>query len=159
MNKDNKVGVGSAEALLAMSAEGKRFALLKFRPPVWLNGLISVLAALATAASAQASHSSMWTFVTFVSVGTLIVLVMSWSFYLKGVGIKAKSMASKSQAGVRNIAMAFTSALIVLLGHYFTEQGDWHFAYAAGIMIGLLSFVVLYKLPTGEWISQDKAND
>lgn len=159
MNKENKVGVESAEALLAMSAEGKRFALLKFRPPVWLNGLISVLAALATAASAQASQSSMWTFATFVSVGTLIVLVMSWSFYLKGLGIKAKSMISKSQAGVHNIALAFTSALIVLLGHYFTQQGYWHFAYVAGIVIGMLSFAVLHKLPTGEWISQDKGND
>ncbi|ALU41987.1 hypothetical protein [Pseudoalteromonas rubra] len=67
-------------------------------------------------------------------------------------------MTSNSQARAHNIALAFTSALIVLLSHYFTQQGYWHFAYVAGFVIGMLSSAVLHKLPTGEWISQDKGN-
>ncbi|MCG7534929.1 hypothetical protein [Pseudoalteromonas sp. OOF1S-7] len=160
MNREIRVDVDVAKAALALSGETKRQALLLLRPPMWLNGLISVLAASATIASAQASHSSLWTFIALGTSAVLLALVLGWCCYLKLSGVSVKSPLGYSpKSTTRNLALALFSAFTVLLGYHLTQQGNWQFAYLAGLLIGILSGVGLYKLPTGEWIPQDRGNE
>ncbi|WP_125779833.1 hypothetical protein [Pseudoalteromonas rubra] len=160
MNKDTKADVDAARAALALSGKAKRQALVLLRPPIWLNGIISLLAAAATITSAQASQSSLWTFFALSTSSTLIALVVGWSCYLKLSGVSVKNpLGNNSKSTARNLALALLSAFIVLLGYHLTQQESWQFAYLAGLLIGIVSSVGLHKLPTGEWISQDTDND
>jgi hypothetical protein len=159
MNKDSNIGAAAARASLAAASDAKRQASLLLRPPVWLNILISLLAALATTASAQAIQSSFWTLIAIGAALSVIVLALGWSHYLRVSGVKAKTLKGASKQGLTKIILAFSSAFIVLLAIYLTKQGIWLSAYVAGAMIGLFSSFAFYKLPAGDWLAKEPGSE
>ncbi|TMP30139.1 hypothetical protein CWB99_03255 [Pseudoalteromonas rubra] len=159
MNKDSNIGAEAARASLIAANGAKRQANLLLRPPVWLNVLISLLAALATTASAQASQSSFWTLIAIGAALSVIALALGWSHYLRVSGVKAKPLKGASKKTLTTVTLAFSSAFIVLLAIYLTKQGIWQSAYVAGAMIFLFSSFAFYKLPAGEWLTKDSGNE
>ena len=86
-NYKNEISTDEAIAALETLESIKRKSIKSFRPPLWLNLLISLFLGIESFAAPQSSGNSLWTFIMLVSTAALILSMALWFIMLRQRGV------------------------------------------------------------------------
>ena len=158
-NEKETISKEEAAATLKSVDLTKRDAIKSFRIPLLLITLISLSYSLIVFSWGMTEHENMWALGMYIGVAGLLIFtaLYVYTFRLLGIKVNIKPMTKESVRFELVHAVIFTVILIAgrqvrLLGFEFAPH------IAALIAGGYLAYL-LYKYPTGEYITMDKNHD
>jgi hypothetical protein len=158
-NEKETISKEEAAATLKSVDLTKRDAIKSFRIPLLLITLISLSYSLIVFSWGMTEHENMWALGMYIGVAGLLIFtaLYVYTFRLLGIKVNIKPMTKENVRFELVHAVIFTVILIAgrqvrLLGFEFAPH------IAALIAGGYLAYL-LYKYPTGEYITMDKNHD
>ncbi len=148
---ENKISAQEAETALEILECTKRNSIKSFRPPLWLNFLVSLFLGIETFAAPLSSGNSRWTFILLVSTAALLLSMTFWFIRLRQIGIKPKLVPVSIKDKIFSLVQGVLVAFLIMGSIELYKMGFIWVPYVAGPLNAMLMAYLLYSFPTGEW--------
>lgn len=150
-NGNNQISTEEAVAALETLENTKRKLIISFRPPLWLNFLISLFVGMTVFAGTQSSGNSIWTFITILSIAATLISIFSWYIVVRLRGVKENFVPVGFKNTIFHIARTILAALVAfgLIALY--KAGFLWIPYVFGPLSAIIMSYMLYGKPMGEW--------
>jgi len=151
IKKASRVSASEAQSTINMVENARSAAAKTLRPPMWLNGLISLLFGVLTIATSLRSDGSVSTLFLMLSAAAFILTVGYWLRLSKIRGATARMLPSGFSNLVFHVAQAAFFAIMIFGAKALYQNGVTWAPYAAALINGAALSYMLYNYPTTEW--------
>jgi phosphatidylglycerophosphate synthase len=150
-NSNEEISMKEASESLELLAGTKKKSIQSFRPPLWLNALISISIGVVSFAAPQTSGSSLWTFTAMVAAIVMFIGLGVWMLLLRERGVKQSVIPSHFKGKVLTFIQATISAVIIIGSIELFKLGYLWTPYVSAFLHFTLMSYILYNYPTGDW--------
>ena len=150
-NSNNQISSQEARAALESLESTKNKSIVSFRPPLWLNFLISLFMGGVCFTAPLSSGSGLWTFIMLVLAAAMMISLATWYILLRLRGVKQNIVPMGLKNKLFNIAQGILVALVMLGSIELYKAGFLWTPYVSGPLNAIIMSYILYSFPTGEW--------
>ena len=160
MNNEKKtINKEEAAATLKSVASFKRDATKSFRMPLLLIMLMSLSYSLVVFSWGMTEHENMWALGMYIGAASFGIFVAFYIYTFRLLGIKVSVLPRGKKRIISELVLAVIFGVIIIAGREFRLLGFEFSPHIAALIAGGLLAYLLYKYPTGEYMTMEKKND
>ena len=158
-NEKETISKEEAAATLKSVDLTKRDAIKSFRIPLLLITLISLSYSLVVFSWGMTEHENMWALGMYIGAASFGIFVALYLYTFRLLGIKVTVLPRTKERIRSELVLAVIFGVILIAGREFRVLGFEFSPHIAALIAGGLLAYLLYKYPTGEYITKEKKND
>ena len=158
-NEKETINKEEAAATLESLASFKRDATKSFRMPLLLIMLISLSYSLIIFSYGMSEHGNMWGLGALIGGAAFFIFVAFYVYTFRLLGIKLSFFPKGKKRIINELVLAVIFGVILIAGREFRLLGFEFSPHIAALIAGGLLAYLLYKYPTGEYMTMEKKND
>ena len=158
-NEKETINKEEAAATLKSVASFKRDATKSFRMPLLLIMLISLSYSLIIFSFGMSEHGNMWGLGVLIGGAAFFIFVAFYVYTFRLLGIKLSFLARTKERVRFELVQAVIFTVILIAGRQVRLLGFEFAPHIAALIAGGYLAYLLYKYPTGEYITMDKNHD
>ena len=158
-NEKETISKEEAAATLKSVDLTKRDAIKSFRIPLLLITLISLSYSLAVFSWGMTEHENMWALGMFIGAASFGIFVALYLYTFRLLGIKVSVLVRTKERLKSELVLAVIFMVILFAGREVRLLGFEFAPHVAALISGGYMAYLLYKYPTGEYLTMDKNHD
>ena len=158
-NEKETINKEEAAATLKSIASFKRDATKSFRMPLLLIMLISLSYSFAVFSWGMTEHENMWALGMFIGAASFGIFVALYLYTFRLLGIKVSVLARTKERLKSEFVLLVIFGVIFIAGRQFRLIGFEFAPHIAALIAGGYMAYLLYRYPTGEFLTRKNHND
>ena len=158
-NEKETISKEEAAATLKSVASFKRDATKSFRMPLLLIMLMSLSYSLVVFSWGMTEHENMWALGMYIGAASFGIFVALYLYTFRLLGIKVSVLPRGKKRIISELVLAVIFGVIIIAGREFRLLGFEFAPHVAALISGGYMAYLLYKYPTGEYLTMDKNHD
>jgi hypothetical protein len=158
-NEKETISKEEAAATLKSVDLTKRDAIKSFRIPLLLITLISLSYSLIVFSWGMTEHENMWALGMYIGLAGLLIFTALYVYTFRLLGIKLDFLARTKERVRFELVQVVVFTVILIAGRQVRLLGFEFAPHIAALIAGGYLAYLLYKYPTGEYITMDKNHD
>jgi hypothetical protein len=157
MNNEKTISKEEANATLQSVDLTKRDAVEAFRIPLLLIMLISFSYSLVVFGWGMTEHDNLWALGMYIGSASFGLFVAFYLYTFRLLGIKVNILPRSKERIKSDLVLLLIFAVILIFGRQFRVYEGFEFApHIAALISGGYMAYLLYKYPTGEYLTEKK---
>ena len=158
-NEKETINKEEAAATLKSLASFKRDATKSFRMPLLLIMLISLSYSLVVFSWGMTEHENMWALGMYIGAASFGIFIAFYVYTFRLLGIKVSVLPRGKKRIISELVLAVIFGVIIIAGREFRLLGFEFAPHVAALISGGYMVYLLYKYPTGEYLTMNKNHD
>ena len=158
-NEKETINKEEAAATLKSVASFKRDVIKSFRMPLLLIMLISLSYSLIIFSYGMSENDNMWVLGMLIGAAAFLIFVAFHVYTFRLLGIKASFLPKGKERIISELVLTVIFGVMLIAGRQVRLSGFDFAPHIAALIAGGLLAYLLYKYPTGEYITMEKKND
>ena len=158
-NEKQTISKEEVAAILKSVDSTKRGAIQSFRIPLLLITLISLSYSLVVFSWGMTEHENMWALGMYIGAAGFLIFIALYVYTFRLLGIKVSVLPRGKKRIISELVLAVIFGVIIIAGREFRLLGFEFSPHIAALIAGGLLAYLLYKYPTGEYMTMEKKND
>ena len=158
-NEKETINKEEAAATLKSVASFKRDATKSFRMPLLLIMLMSLSYSLVVFSWGMTEHENMWALGMYIGAASFGIFVALYLYTFRLLGIKVSVLVRTKERLKSELVLAVIFMVILFAGREVRLLGFEFAPHVAALISGGYMAYLLYKYPTGEYLTMDKNHD
>ena len=158
-NEKETISKEEAAATLKSVDLTKHDAIKSFRIPLLLITLISLSYSLVVFSWGMTEHENMWALGMYIGAASFGIFVALYLYTFRLLGIKLSFLARTKERVRFELVQVVIFSVIVIASRQVRLLGFEFAPHIAALIAGGYLAYLLYKYPTGEYITMDKNHD
>jgi len=155
-NEKETINKEEAAATLKSVASFKRDATKSFRMPLLLIMLISLSYSLVVFSWGMTEHENMWALGMYIGAASFGIFIAFYVYTFRLLGIKVSVLPRGKKRIISELVLAVIFGVIIIAGREFRLLGFEFAPHVAALISGGYMVYLLYKYPTGEYLTMNK---
>ena len=155
-NEKETISKEEAAATLKSVDLTKRDAIKSFRIPLLLITLISLSYSLVVFSWGMTEHENMWALGMYIGAASFGIFVALYLYTFRLLGIKVSVLPRTKERIRSELVLAVIFGVILIAGRQFRLLGFEFAPHIAALISGGYMAYLLYKYPTGEYLTRNK---
>ena len=156
-NEKETISKEEAAAILKSVDSTKHDAVKSFRMPLILITLISLSCSLIVFSWGMTEHDNMWALGMYIGAATIGICIALAIYTHRLLGIKVSVLVRTKERLKSALVLLLTFAVILIFGRQFRVYEGFEYApHIAALISGGYMAYLLYKYPTGEYLTEKK---
>ena len=155
-NEKETISKEEAAATLKSVDLTKRDAIKSFRIPLLLITLISLSYSLIVFSWGMTEHENMWALGMYIGVAGLLIFTALYVYTFRLLGIKLSFLARTKERVRFELVQVVIFTVILIAGRQVRLLGFEFAPHIATLISGGYMVYLLYKYPTGEYLTMNK---
>ena len=158
-NEKEIISKEEAAATLESLDLTKRDAIKSFRVPLLLIILTSLSYSLIVFSWGMTEHENMWALGMYIGAASFGIFIALYLYTFRLLGIKVSVFPKGKKRIINELILAVIFGVIIIAGREFRLLGFEFSPHIAALIAGGLLAYLLYKYPTGEYMTMERKND